>query len=143
MNAMPETDETIADAGDLRPMIREGYYAAAFQTLLGRGTARLKLADGMISGETLRGVLLTGEYVYDFRRRQVFFEIEADLPADFLTITGLLTPNAGRRVRFDGVSTPGPHPSRFSVGFAGRAIDVAVQFVGTLDNVGTRQGVAA
>jgi hypothetical protein len=117
---------------DLGDDMTEGYYAATFGTILGFGHIRLKLADNSISGTTARGVPVEGHYIIDDLRGLVRFEAAAHLPPFFTAVTGLSTEAKPRSVKFKGEATPTASGARFSIDFAGRALDVEARYDGAI-----------
>jgi hypothetical protein len=113
-------------------MVKEGHYDASLHTQIGESKATLTLEKGNISGRTDRGATLEGTYYFDKVRGVVKFTMTSHMPANFRSVTGLVTGDEGRSVVFEGESTPAQIQSRFSLGFAGRAIDVALSYRGPL-----------
>jgi hypothetical protein len=112
-----------------RVMIRNGYYEVQFATPHGHGSARLRYQDGILQGDTDRGTRLDGLCGVDVARNVIRFEIAAVVAADRVTITGLTTGSEPRRITFRG-ETPTCAPSaRFSIDFAGRAVDVVARYL--------------
>jgi hypothetical protein len=113
-------------------MVRDGYYEAFLHTQVGESTARLRLENGMISGRTNRGAELEGTYQLDSARGVVNFSMIGHLPPNFRSVTGLVTGDEGRKIEFRGEASATQIHNRFSLGFAGRAIDIALRYKGPL-----------
>jgi hypothetical protein len=114
--------------------MRDGHYEADFGTTLGVGKARLILRGGIFTGTTERGVPLDGWCRLDPQRNLVVFELSADVPPHTDTLTGLSTGEVGRRVIVRSEKAVGDAGNRFSFGFAGRAVDVAVRYMGPIED---------
>jgi hypothetical protein len=114
--------------------MRDGRYSADFGTTLGMGKAELVLRDGVFSGVTERGIPLEGWIKQDPVRNLLVFELSAIVPPNTDTLTGLSTGDVGRRVVVRSEKAMGESGSRFSFGFAGRAVDVAIRYIGTNEN---------
>jgi hypothetical protein len=111
-----------------------GHYEADFGTTFGVGKAQLTLRDGNFSGLTERGVPLEGWIKQDPVRGLMVFELSADVPPYTDTLTGLSTGETGRRVVVRSEKAMGEAGNRFSFGFAGRAVDVAIRYTGPLED---------
>jgi hypothetical protein len=107
----------------------DGDYEGEIGTLFQRGTVRVRLANGEISGVTQRGTTIVGRYWFDPLRKTHQYEATAHMPAFFEAITGIVTGANGRAVSYRGEVTPMHGQARFSVDFAGRAIDVLMRRV--------------
>jgi hypothetical protein len=110
-------------------MIKNGYYEVQFATLQGRGTAKIRVEDGVLQGETDRGTRLDGLCGADAARNVIRFEIAAIVPAKRVTITGLNTGDEPRRIVFRGELPNCTPTSRFSIDFAGRAVDLVARYL--------------
>lgn len=66
----------------------------------------------------------------DAVRKLMRFEAAASMPPFFTAVTGLKTDAKPRTVTFKGEATPTPSGARFSIDFAGRAIDVDARYDG-------------
>jgi hypothetical protein len=113
-------------------MIRDGFYDVKYATMRGAGFARLRFECGTVSGETDRGTLLDGVCRYDSSRKTIQFEIAATVPPNNVSITGLTTGDTSRRVMFKGEAPAGDLNPRFSIDFAGRAVDITARYSGPL-----------
>jgi hypothetical protein len=114
--------------------MRDGRYEADFGTTLGVGKALLTLRDGAFTGVTERGIPLEGWIKQDPVRNLLTFELNAMIPPHTDTLTGLSTGEAGRRVVVRSEKAMGEGGNRFSFGFAGRAVDVALRYTGPLED---------
>jgi hypothetical protein len=114
-------------------MIRDGYYSVTYATLLGEGAANVRIERGVVSGETDRGTALGGTIQFDPSRRMLQFEISATVPAQKVSITGLSTGDRSRRVMFKGETPAKGDNTRFSIDFAGRAVDIVARYTGPLE----------
>jgi hypothetical protein len=113
-------------------MIRNGFYDVNYATMRGEGFARLRIQDGVMTGETDRGTLLDGTCRYHSGRKTVEFEITATVRPNKVSITGLTTGDKVRRVMFKGEASVGDATPRFSIDFAGRAVDITARYSGPL-----------
>ncbi len=113
--------------------MKDGRYEAEFGTALGIGTAQLTLRDGFFRGSTARGIPLEGWCRLDPVRNLLGYELAVSVPPHTNTLSGLSTGDDGRRVLVRGERTTGEAGNRFSFGFAGRAVDVAIRYVGPLE----------
>lgn len=113
--------------------MKDGHYEADFGTTLGVGTAKLTLRDGMLSGHTASGIPLTGSCRLDPARNLIVYELAVEVPPNMDTLSGLSTGASGRRVVVNGERADSAAGNRFSFGFAGRAVDVAIRYVGPID----------
>ncbi len=113
-------------------MIKYGRYEADFGAALGLGSATLEVQDGRFTGMTAAGVPLEGTWVYDLARNLIAYELIAHVPPNHETLTGMTTGAQGRRVVARGEAASGLHGQRFSLGFAGRAIDVSIRYAGAI-----------
>jgi hypothetical protein len=112
-------------------LIVDGYYEGEFHALLfRRGTVRLRVDKGRLTGITGFGVPLDGTYAFDPVRKTYAYVMTAHMPAFFEAITGLVTGANGRSVTYRGEATPVDGKIRFSIDFAGKAIDVLLWRVG-------------
>jgi hypothetical protein len=116
----------------LMTMIRDGYYDVTYATVHGEGLARVRFEGGKVTGETDRGTLLEGVCRHDVPRKTLQFEIVATIPPNKLSITGLATGGVSRRVVFKGETPAGTENPRFSIDFAGRAVDIMARYSGPL-----------
>jgi hypothetical protein len=112
--------------------MQDGLYEAEFGTTLGMGTAQLTLRDGVVMGQTSSGLPIAGRCSLDPRRNLVVYEMTVEVPPHTDTLSGLSTGDSGRAVMVRGEKAVGAAGNRFSFGFAGRAVDVAVRYVGPL-----------
>jgi hypothetical protein len=112
----------------------DGRYAAEFGTTLGMGAAELTLRDGIFSGATANGIPLEGWCRLDPVRNLLTYELSVLVPPNTDTLSGLSTGDDGRRVLVKGERSTGDAGNRFSFGFAGRAVDVAIRYVGPLED---------
>lgn len=111
-------------------MFREGYYEGSLATLYGTSRVVLELAGGSMRGLTTRGAEISGTYAYDEARRLLRYELSITLPAHTVSITGHRTAEQTQIVTTSGEASCWQDPARFSLGFAGRAIDVALRYIG-------------
>jgi hypothetical protein len=116
-------------------LIIDGYFEGEFHTLFRSAHVRLRLEGGRLVGATSRGVRIDGHYGFDQARGTYRFEITAHLPPLFEALTGLRTGMNGRTVQYGGEVALLNEQARFSIDFAGRAIDVLVRRVGPLETV--------
>lgn len=114
-------------------MLDDGYYDATFGTILGVGRVRLRLEQGHVSGMTQRGTTLNGIVRFDEVRKLMRFDMAADMPAFFTALTGRATSATGRTARFTGAVNATPGGARFSVDFAGRAVNIEARYGGPLN----------
>jgi hypothetical protein len=114
--------------------MKNGRYVADFGTALGIGTAQLVLRDGTCTGSTAKGVPLEGWYRRDPVRNLFVYELAILVPPHTDTLSGLSTGETGRRVVVRGETALGEAGNRFSFGFAGRAVDVAIRYSGPLED---------
>jgi hypothetical protein len=117
-----------------RIMTIDGDYEGEFHTLFRAGTVRLSLQNGRLEGLTSRGTLLQGRYWYDQARGTFRYDASAHMPPLFEAITGLRTGADGRTVACQGEVTPLHGQARFSIDFAGRALDVLLRRVSGSEN---------
>jgi hypothetical protein len=126
---------SVVDQGQTRRgliVIKNGFYEVEFATPQGRGTAKIRHEDGVLQGETDRGTRLDGLCGEDTTRNAVSFEIAAIVPPKRVTVTGLTTGDEPRRIVFRGELPNCAPSSRFSVDFAGRAVDLVARYLGPL-----------
>jgi hypothetical protein len=114
--------------------MKNGRYSADFGTTLGMGNAQLDLRDGTFTGITGRGIPLQGWCRVDPARNLLAYELAVLIPPNTDTLSGLSTGDDGRRVLVKGERGIGEAGNRFSFGFAGRAVDVAIRYIGPLEN---------
>jgi hypothetical protein len=114
--------------------MRDGRYVADFGTTLGMGTAQLVLRAGIFKGTTANGVPLEGWCRLDPARNLLAYELSVSVPPNTDTLSGLSTGEDGRRVVVKGERATGDAGNRFSFGFAGRAVDVAIRYTGPLED---------
>jgi hypothetical protein len=111
-------------------MVREGYYEGSLATLHGTSRVVLELAGGTMRGLTTRGAELSGRYDYDETRRLIRYELMVTLPAHAMSITGHRTADQPETVTVSGEASCQNEAARFSLGLAGRAVDVVLRYVG-------------
>jgi hypothetical protein len=114
--------------------MKEGRYAADFGTTLGMGQAQLVVRDGTFTGSTGSGIALQGWCRIDPARSLLAYELAVLIPPHTDTLSGLSTGDDGRRVLVKGERGIGEAGNRFSFGFAGRAVDVAIRYIGPLED---------
>ena len=112
--------------------IPDGHYELQCANWVASRTAFLVMRDERFTGVTNVGVSLAGTCRYDAVRNLVHFDCTVYLPAWFEALTGLFTESRGRNVAVHGETTPGTMDKRFSIEFAGRAIDIALVYKGPL-----------
>ena len=114
--------------------MKDGRYEAEFGTTLGMGTAQLTLHNGVFAGSTANGIPLDGWCRRDPQRNLMSYELSVSVPPNTDTLSGLSTGEDGHRVVVRGERAFGQAGNRFSFGFAGRAVDVAIRYVGPLED---------
>jgi hypothetical protein len=114
-------------------MLDDGHYATTYGTLFGTGHVRLRLEGDRVTGTTDRGIPVEGTIQIDVVRKLLQFHMAAHLPAFFTGVTGIATAATGRTVRFKGEASPTREGARFSIDFAGRALDVHARYAGPLE----------
>jgi hypothetical protein len=112
--------------------MKDGLYEAEFGTTLGMGTAQLTLRDGVVTGRTSNGLPIAGRCSLDPRRNLIVYEMTVEVPPNTDTLSGFSTGDNGRAVMVRGEKAVGAAGNRFSFGFAGRAVDVAMRYVAPL-----------
>lgn len=111
-------------------MVREGYYEGSLATLRGTSYVVLELVGGTMRGLTTRGAEISGTYAFDETRRLLRYELTITLPAHMISVTGHRTAEQTETVTVSGEASCQQEAARFSLGFAGRAIDVVLRYVG-------------
>jgi hypothetical protein len=116
-------------------MLRQGFYAITYATMQGAGSVNLRLDGRALTGITDRATVLEGWCRYNTSRQLVQFELTAVLPPHVVAVTGITIGAEPRRINFKG-EAPGlsSGTSRFSIDFAGRAVDVVARYTGPLDD---------
>ena len=112
--------------------IPDGRYAIEYGTWGITRTATITMQNAHFAGCTSIGIALDGWAWHDTVRGLVRYEFTVALPPMFQTLTGLTTGENGRNIRVNGETTPGMVDKRFSIEFAGRAIDIALRYVSPL-----------
>jgi hypothetical protein len=107
-----------------------GFYDIEFSTWAATRTALLEVHDGRLSGETWNGTKFSGNFTLHPVRNLIVFEVGVHILPFSQTLTGMTAGENGRTVIFRGEMAPGPEPKRFSVDFAGRALDISMIFRG-------------
>jgi hypothetical protein len=94
------------------------------------------LANGEVAGVTTRGADISGTYALDVSRRMICYDLELHLPANCVAVTGMATGDEPRTIRVRGEAAVSYQAGgRFSCCVAGRAVDVALRRVGSLDDM--------
>jgi hypothetical protein len=115
--------------------IRDGRYDMTFGTIIGTGTAVLRLCDGQLSGRSKIGSLISGAYQYVPSRGLYRFDCNVDAAPNSFSFFGFFIGDRGRRFTASGEATVAGDEIRFSVGVIGRAVDVSLRYAGPLTEV--------
>jgi hypothetical protein len=114
--------------------MKDGRYTVDFGTTFGMGQAQLVLRNGAFTGSTGSGIPLQGWCRVDPGRNLLAYELAVLIPPNTDTLSGLSTGDDGRRVLVKGERGIGEAGNRFSFGLAGRAVDVAIRYIGPLED---------
>lgn len=112
--------------------MKSGRYDVTFAVLRQQGKAIVRVEDGLLTGETDRGTQLDGFVGIDEGRQVVRFEIGAVIKPHATSITGVTAGDEPRRIVFRGEAAMTTAAARFSIDFAGRAIDIEARYIGPL-----------
>jgi hypothetical protein len=114
----------------------DGYYEAHLATLLGTTTAKARAEQGRVKGFTARGARFEGTYKYDPVRKLMAFQMRTWLPPFYQAITGLFTGDRDRSIDWSGECPCefSGNGVRFSICFAGRALDIVMRYSGPLED---------
>jgi len=109
--------------------MRDGIYQLIYAGIAGSALGVFVMRNGKFSGIGQMGAQYHGTYVLDPRRNLYHFDGHAIFPPNVPTVTGYVAGEDRIPVPFKGeLSNPDPS-TRFSLAFAGRPVDVAINYV--------------
>ena len=110
-------------------VMREGIYQLVYAGATSSAVGVFVLRNGAFSGVGEKGAHYTGNYKFQPARNLYKFEGQVQFPPNTATVTGFVAGDQGSTVKLEGeLSTPDP-ATRFSLDFAGRAVDVSIKYV--------------
>jgi hypothetical protein len=119
--------------------IRNGHYEMMLGTIVGSTTASIELRDGQFSGQTRLGTVIAGKYEYSPARGVYHYDCTVDIGPSGFTFLGIPFGDVRRRLVSRGEATATDGDIRFSTSIVGRAVDIAMRYVGPLGHASGAQ----
>lgn len=113
-------------------MSSDGIYEIVFATWQAMGTATVHVKDGKFCAVTNRGSLLEGRIFHEEGTGRQLFELNVTIPPGTQTVTGIVAGETGRTIAVTGQLPPQAPDRRFSISLAGKAVDIALKYLGPI-----------
>jgi hypothetical protein len=112
--------------------MREGLYRLNYAGVTASAVGMFAFRNGAFTGVGELGAYYQGTCLHDPTRNLYKFDGAVTLRPDTPTVTGFLASPTGTTIPLSGeLSEPAP-TTRFSLDFAGRAVDVLIEYIGPL-----------